>query len=222
MYKEYFYEHDDFNPNEVEDLLASREGIYAPIIEKIISRQELTLKEHRTLIEFRHITYYRSNEFIGFHTYKKNRGERSSDQRLDWLRINGIFGSDITDKNIKRSQLKAIQSVISKKDSAYQISSVTPICLVAIAKDRKFVIGDNGSISMGDEFEGMTVIVISPTHALAFPRASTALELMKKIGVTSQTSTIVRLEIDNDLVDTLNERIVDNAFEYYIDPNARA
>ncbi|MFA5876840.1 MAG: DUF4238 domain-containing protein [Candidatus Paceibacterota bacterium] len=219
MYKEYFYEHDDFNVNEVEDLISSRENLYAPIIEKLISREKLTLAEHKTLIEFRHITYYRSNEFIGFHTYKKDRGEGSSHQRLDWLRINGIFSFKNHEKDIKKSQLKAIQNVINQQDSAYQLSSFTPICFVAISNDRKFAIGDNGSISMGDEFDGMAVIVISPSHLLAFPKTRTAVELMEKIGMTNQESKVVYLNIENDLVALINEKIIDRAFEYYIDPN---
>ncbi|MFA7310022.1 MAG: DUF4238 domain-containing protein, partial [Candidatus Paceibacterota bacterium] len=106
MYKEYFYEHDNFNPNEVEDLIASRENLYAPIIEKLLAKEKLTLEEHKTLIEFRHITYYRSNEFIGFHTHRKDRGEGSTHQRLDWLRHNGIYSGGNREKDIKQSQLK--------------------------------------------------------------------------------------------------------------------
>lgn len=219
MYKEYFYEHDNFKPNEVEDLLSSRENIYAPIIEKIISGEKLSLEEHKILIEFRHVTYYRSNEFIGFHTYQKDRGEGSSEQRLDWLRIKGIYDQKDFKKDIKRSQLKAIQDVINGKDAAYQMSTWTPICIVYVTKDRKFAIGDNGSISIGGESEGITVIVISPTHALVFPRTVTAIELMQKVGATNQESTIKYLEVGNDYVDSINNVIREHAFEYYIDPN---
>jgi len=219
MYKEYFYEHNDFNLNEVEDLIASREHLYAPIIEKLIARKELTLEEHKTLIEFRHITYYRSNEFIGFHTHRKDRGEGSSQQRLDWLRLNGIYGGGDREKDIKRSQLKAIQDVINRKDAAYRMSSLTPFCYAAAARDKKFAIGDNGSISMGEEFDGVTIIVISPDYALVFPKARTALEIMEKTGVTAEQSTVKYLQVGDEYVEPINRRILDRAFEYYIDPN---
>ncbi len=219
MYKEYFYEHDDFNPNEIEDLLASRENVYAPIIDKIIAKEKLTLEEHQTLIEFRHVTYYRSNEFMGFHTHKKNRGEDSSPQRLDWLSINGIYSAENYENNIKKSQLRAIQNVINRTDSAYYMSSLTPICVVAVSNDRKFAIGDNGSISIGEQFDGATVIVVSPSHALIFPKARTALALMEELKITNQESTIEYREFGNDFVDFVNERVIDWAFEYYIDPN---
>lgn len=219
MYGEYFYEHDDFNPNEIEDLLKTRETIYAPLVDKIISKGKLTLQEHETLIEFRHVTYYRSNEFVGFHTYKKDRGGGGSDQRSDWRRINGIFELGNLEEDIKRSQLRAIQDVINRKDAAYQMSALTPICIVYTASDRKFAIGDNGSISIGEEFDGVAVIVISPSHALIFPKARTALELMGKVGATNQVSTIEYREIDNDFVDIINRCVCERAFEYYIDPN---
>ncbi|MBI4087848.1 DUF4238 domain-containing protein [Candidatus Kaiserbacteria bacterium] len=221
MYKEYFYEHDDFSPNEIEDLLASRENIYSPIIDKVLAGEKLTFDDYKILIEFRHITYYRSNEFMGFHTYKKDRGEGSSHQRLEWLRINGIYESKDVEKDIKRSQLKAIQNVISGQDAAYQMSIRTPLCFVLTSADTKFAIGDNGSISMGEEFEGFTVITISPSHAIAFPRTATAIELMKGMGISGQESTVEYQEIDNELVGLINKRVRDHAFEYYVDPNPK-
>lgn len=220
MYKEYFYEHDEFNPNELEDLLKSREDIYAPIIEKLIAKESLTLEEHKTLIEFRHITYYRSNEFIGFHTYKKDRGYGSAPQREDWRRINAIFDLGNIEKDIKKSQLRAIKDVINKKDSAYQLSSLVPICIVAIASDKKFGIGDNGSISIGEEFDGITIIVISPYNALIFPKTRSALEFMKVLKVSNQQSTVIYAKQSNTFVEAVNRCIFNRAFEYYVDPNS--
>ena len=83
MMEKFFYEHDSFLPNEVEDLLASRETIYSPIINKLINEQHITKPEFALLLEFRHVTYYRSSEFIAFHTYQKQRGDNSWLQRAD-------------------------------------------------------------------------------------------------------------------------------------------
>jgi hypothetical protein len=73
MFNEYFYEHFEFPKNEVEDLLSEREKLYGELIEKIINKEKITLEDFNLLLEFRHVTYYRSNEFHGFHSYKKNK-----------------------------------------------------------------------------------------------------------------------------------------------------
>jgi hypothetical protein len=91
--------------------------------------------------------------------------------------------------------------------------------LVAVTNDRKFVIGDSGSITPGDELTGVVVIVISPHRAIIFPKISRATELMTAKGVTNQESTIIYTRVDNDYVDCMNSRIIESAFEYYIDPN---
>jgi len=219
MYKEYFYEHDDFELNEIEDLLARRENLYAPIIEKIINQIPLTLEEHKILIEFRHTTHYRSNEFIGFHRFQTSRGKDDWMQRLDWKMINGIYESNDWDKDIKRSQLKAIKSVVDGKDAAYSLSTYTPICFLFTSKDKKFMVSDSGSLCWGDEVDGMIIIVLSPIHALMFPRIKNAIKSMEELGVTNQQSTIKYKVADNEFVDFVNKKVLENSFEYYIDPN---
>ncbi len=219
MYKEYFYEHDDFAPNEIEDLLATRENVYAPIIKKLLEGKALTLDEHMTLIEFRHVTYYRSSEFTGFHNYQKDRGEDSWMERWDWKSINGIFNSDDPEKDIKKSQLRAIKEVIEREDPIFKLSAYTPICFLFTTKGKKFMLGDNGSVGIGEEFTGMVVIVLSPTQAVAFPRINKAAEIMQKVGVKSNQSTIIYEDAPDEIVDIVNERVKRQSFEYYIDPN---
>ncbi len=219
MYKDFFYEHDDFNPNEIEDLLASRENIYAPIIEKILSYKTLTIDEHKILIEFRHTTYYRSNEFFGFHRFQKRRGENDWMERWDWKSINGLYSSDDWDKDIKKSQLRAIKSVISGDDAAYSVSLWTPICFLFTSKGKKFMVSDSGSLCRGDEMNGIVIIVLSPLHAIMFPRTIKAVELMEKLRVKNDQSTIIFEDISDKDVDIINKMVLEDSFEYYIDPN---
>ena len=219
MYKEYFYEHDDFNPNEIENLLAERENFYAPVIEKILNHESLTLEEHKILLEFRHTTYYRSNEFVAFHGFKKGRAQNDWMERLDRRTINGIYESENLDKDIKKSQLDAIKSVIARKDSAYSISALTPICFVFTSKNRKFMVSDSGSLYWGSEFDGMVVIVVDPLHAIMFPRLKQALEIMKNRQYTNKESNVIYENAPDDIVDMINDRVLKGSFEYYIDPN---
>jgi hypothetical protein len=219
MYKEYFYEHNDFSPNEIEDLLASREGFYASVIEKLINKTPLTLEEHKILLEFRHTTYYRSNEFIGFHNYKKRRGENDWMERWDWKSLNGIYNSKDFEKDIKKSQLRSIKSVIDRKDPVYYISSLTPICFLFTSENKKFMVSDSGSLCWGDEFDGMVIIVLSPIHAIMFPRIKNALSLMEKLGVNNEKSNVIYEKADDDLVDLVNDKVLKSSFEYYIDSN---
>lgn len=219
MYKEYFYEHDEFSPNEIEDLLASRESLYAPIIEKVIKHQQISLEEYKILTEFRHTTYYRSNEFVGFHTHRKARGENDWMARWDWRSLNFIYNPNDYDKDIKKSQLNAIQSVIDGKDAAYSLSLLTPICFVFTSKEQKFMISDSGSLCFGDEFEGYVIIVISPFYAIMFPRVNMAMKAMLKMGVDDKQVTVKYEEVDDDFVSFVNNKVLEKSFEYYIDPN---
>lgn len=219
MFKEYFYEHDDLRPNEVEDLLGKRETVYAPIIKKIIDRVSLTIEEHKTLLEFRHTIYYRSNEFCAFHAFKKRRCEGDWVERQDWRFLNGIFSSDNLDDDIKKSQLKAIKAVISREDAVFHMSSLTLLCFVFKTKGKKFIVSDSGSLCWGNEFKGMVVIVISPECAIMFPRLESALEIIKKTGIDKKKSTISYIDIDDNLVNAINKKAVRSSFEYYIDPN---
>lgn len=219
MYKEYFYEHDDLGSNEIEDLLAGREGIYAPIIEKLINKVPITLEEHKTLLEFRHVTYYRSNEFIGFHNYQKRRGGNDWMQRLDWKSLNGIYNSDNYEKDIKKSQLRSIKAVIERKDPVYCMSSLTPICFLYTSKNKKFMVSDSGSLCWGDEFRGMVIIVLSPSHAVMFPRLKNAIKIMEKLKVNNQKSTVIYEDLSEEEVDDINTHVLRNSFEYYIDVN---
>ncbi len=219
MYKEYFYEHDDFKPNEIEDLLATRENLYAQVIEKLINKIPLNLEEHKILLEFRHTTYYRSNEFVNFHTYKNGRGKADWEQRHDWRSIMGIFHSKDLENDIKKSRLKAIQAVIKRADPAYCVSLFTPVCFIFTSKGRKFIVSDSGSVCRGDEFDGMVIIVISPIHAIMFPKIKPALGVMTKKDVSKNESTVVYEDAAEDLVDLINEMAIKSSSEYYIDPN---
>lgn len=219
MYKERFYEHDDFKPNEIEDLLATRENFYAPVIEKLINKIPLNLEEHKILLEFRHTTYYRSNEFVNFHTYKNGRGNADWEQRHDWRSIMGIFNSKDLENDIKKSRLKAIQLVINGTDPVYEISLLTPLCFVFTSRCKKFIVSDSGSLCRGNEFDGMVIIVLSPIHAVMFPRLKTALEIMTKKGVSKNESTVIYEDATEELVDLINEMAIKSSSEYYIDPS---
>lgn len=219
MYKECFYEHNDFSPNEIEDLLAVRENYYAKVVEKLINKKLLTLEEHKILLEFRHTTYYRSNEFIGFHNYEKRRGENDWMERWDWKSLNGIYNSKDLEKDIKKSQLRSIKSVIDRKDPVYYISSLTPICFLFTSTGKKFMVSDSGSLCWGDEFDGMVVIVLSPIHAVMFPRIKKALVLMEKLGVNNKKSNVIYENADEELIDLINNKVLKSSFEYYINPN---
>ena len=219
MFKEYFYEHDDFNPNEIEDLLALRENFYAPVIEKIINKKPLTIEEHSVLLEFRHTTYYRSNEFIGFHNYEKRRSENDWIERWDWKSINGIYNSKDFEKDIKKSQLRSIKSVIDRTDPVYYISSLTPICFLFTSTGKKFMVSDSGSLCGGNEFDGMVAIVLSPNHVIVFPRVKNALKIIEKLGFNNKKSNIIHENADDKFVNLINNKVIENSFEYYINPN---
>ena len=219
MFKKYFYEHKNFHPNEIEDLLAIRENYYAEVVEKLINKKPLTLAEHEILLEFRHTTYYRSNEFIGFHNYEKRRGENDWMERWDWKSLNGIYNSKDFKNDIKKSQLRSIKSVIDRKDPVYYISSLTPICFLFTSINEKFMVSDSGSLCWGDEFDGMVIIVLSPIHAVMFPRLKKALALMEKLGINNKKSNVIYEIADEELIDLINKKVLKSSFEYYINPN---
>lgn len=225
MVKEWFYEHKSLPKNEVENLLSKREGFYREVTEKLIRGEKLNEKEYSILIEFRHVTYYRSNEFIGFHDFRKSHGNEDYLARGDWRSINGFsFFKPLSQDELKQTQIRAIQSVIKGTDAAFSMSLMTKICFVYISKNKKFFLGDSGSIGSGeDEFNGMVFLVISPHHIVGFPRTLSAAKILAemKIGINNKTPVIVFPKVDDDLVDSLNSKIANAAFEYYIDPNRR-
>lgn len=214
MMKLFFYEHDSFSENEIEELLQKRESLYAPLIEKLIGGEKLSMKEYALLIEFRHITYYRSNEFIAFHNFQKNRGKNSWIQRWDWRSINGVSNNKF---DAKKSQLDAIKRVIAGTEPIVGISLSTPICFVIKSAGNKFIIGDNGSVSIGGELDGEAIIVVSPEFAIKFPKLASALQLMREIKVKSNENTVIYENADNDEVKLINDAIKEHAFQYWVE-----
>lgn len=214
MMKKFFYEHSSFSLNEIEDLLASRETVYAPIIDKLIKGKVITKGEFRSLLEFRHVTYYRSSEFIAFLTYQKQRGENSWLQRADWRMINGITSSE---DDAKRSQLSAIKRTIAGTEPILELSVMTPVCFVLKTSNKRFVIGDNGSISLGAELDGLIVIVVSPWVALMFPRTLKATEMMKQHTVKLYDCLLLFEDIKDDVVDLINKRTKEQAYAYWVE-----
>ena len=81
------------------------------------------------------------------------------------------------------------------------------------------MVSDSGSLCNGNEFEGTVIIVLSPIHALMFPRITSAIKIMEKLGINNKESTIRYEDVDNELVDIVNNRVLERSFEYYIDPN---
>lgn len=229
MVKSLFYEHDKFNPNEIENLLQKRETVYAPIIAKLIKGEEITIKEYDILLEFRHVSHYRSHEFFAFHTYQKRRGDSSYEQRHDWKSMHGLYGprsQEQLESDIKLSQLKAIKSVIANDEGwgniIRKVSGYTPICLVYESKGTKFIIGDSGSLTIGGELEGITWIVISPTKVLAFPRGSSAIKFIEhltKLNGKMKVPIIINYKLPEESVILLNEQLKHISFQYYVDPN---
>lgn len=223
MAKNWFYEHKSLPKNTIENLLAKRENLYKGVTEKLIKGEKLDQKEYSILVEFRHVTYYRSNEFIGFHDQRKNNSSEDYLARGDWRSINGFsFFKPLTQEELKQTQIRAVQSVIKGTDAAFSLSLMTKICFVYISTDKKFLLGDNGSLGLGeDQFNGMVFLVISPYHAVGFPRLLTATKILteNKTEINNKTPIIRFPKVDNDLVDSLNSKIADAAFEYYVDPN---
>lgn len=219
MGKDLFYEHGSSEPNEIEDLLATREGKFGLVINKILDGKTLSQNEFSLLIEFRHLAYYRSNEFRGFHTFKKSRGISSWEQRSDWRMLNGIYAFDNPndfESAIKKSQLTAIKSVIDHSDVIFKLSMMAPVCFVFTSKSKKFMIGDSGSISFGGELDGITIIVISPSKALAFPKSLLAMEILANNGLNSGQGLLIHKDIGDDLVAIINSVVKDHSYEYYI------
>jgi hypothetical protein len=218
MVEKLFYEHNSLKPNEVEDLLSKQETRYSVLINKIINGGDtLTRKDFRTLMEFRHVTHYRSSEFFAFHTHHKNRGDNSWLQRADWRSLNGIYNTDDYEGDMKKSQLNAIKRTIAGTETILKMSLLTPVCVVFELKDKRFVIGDSGSISMGGEFDGVVVIVISPQHALMFPRTLKALEVMKKFNIKNSDPLILYESAPDDVVDIINDRVKEQAYRYWVE-----
>jgi hypothetical protein len=163
---------------------------------------------------------------VFIHT-KKTRGENSWIQRHEWNSINGIHNTSDTGKKIKKSQLKAIKSVIANDDDLgnviRQLSSRTPLCFVFESKDGNFIIGDCGSISVGqDEFDGFIILIISPKHSLVFPRIKTAINIYEKSRYSPQKPTLLYEYVKSDFVEEINEIIKKQSYEYYIDINRKS
>jgi len=219
MGKDHFYEHADYETNEIEDLLAERENKYAPLLKKIMTGETISEDEYRLLVEFRHVSYYRSNEFLDFHNFRKNRGDDSWIQRQDWRMINGVY-SPQTKADIQKTQLKAIQNVINGTDEAFLLSLMTPLCFLYRTRGLKFILSDTGSIGLGDDqFNGVVVIVISPSFALGFPRTTTAIGAIKELGLTSSRNHIIKSDAPDELVEIVNNASIQRSYEFYIDPN---
>lgn len=214
MMKLLFYEHDSFSKNEIEELLQKRESLYAPLIEKLISGEKLSMNEYALLVEFRHITYYRSNEFIAFHNFQKNRGKNSWIQRWDWRSINGVSNSKF---DAKKSQLNAIKRVIAGTEPIVEISLSTPICFIFKSTENKFIIGDNGSVSAGGELNGVAIIVLSPECAIMFPKLANAAQLIKKYKVKANENKVIYENVGNDTVELVNDLTKEHAFQYWVE-----
>jgi hypothetical protein len=223
MAKKWFYEHKSLPANKIEKLLAQRENLYKKVTEKLIKGEKLNNDDYTVLIEFRHVTYYRSNEFIGFHDFRKSHDDKDYLERGDWRSVNGFsFFKPLIPDELKQTQIRAIQSVIKGSDAAFSLSLMTKICFVYTSTNKKFFLGDSGSIGSGeDEFNGAVFLVISPHHLVGFPRTLTAAKILTKmkIGINNKNPIVLFLKVDDDLVDSLNLKIADTAFEYYIDPN---
>lgn len=235
MYEEYFYEHEDYKENEIEKLLGKRETLYKGILDKILAKPTcLTIEEYDLLLEFRHVTYYRASEFRAFHNFKKTRSKDSDWRtRLDWNMLHG-YSLKKNDDMIK-SQLDAIQSVIGNDDnignSIRKMSMLIPIYTLVDATDSeiKFNISDCGSITFGGEFDGMTVVVISPDYAICFPRPLLAIELCTKIlkrkpiigdwTVAPQINFTVE-QLGEKFVENVNKAYKQNAYKYIVDSNS--
>lgn len=214
MTKALFYEHDSLKPNEIEDLLASRESIYAPIIDKILLRQSISKDEFAHLLEFRHVTYYRSNEFVAFHSFQTSRGENSWRQRWEWRSFNGSYETTF---DVKKSQVNAIKRTINGTEPILQLSLLTPVCIALQSSSKKFIIGDSGSLSMGDELKGVVIIVISPYVALLFPRPSAAVEMMKERHLKLSNPLLMYEDCDDELVETINKATRHQAFAHWVE-----
>ncbi len=214
MVTKLFYEHQDYCPNEVEDLLWQRETIYSPIITKLIDGVNISKDEFKILLEFRHVTYYRSSEFMAFHSYQKNRGDDSWAQRQDWQNLNSISSSK---DDAKKSQLNAIKNVVAGTDIILELSSMTPICFVLHSSCMRFIVGDNGSLSIGDEFSGVVIIVVSPQYAIMFPKLQRGFEIMNKLGLSRSKHAILYEEVDDQLVELINSRTADAAYSYWVE-----
>ena len=216
MVTKLFYEHNDFYPNEIEDLLSKRETKYSPVVTKLINSIPISKNEFNILLEFRHVMYYRSNEFMAFHSYQKNRDDNSWAQRLDWRNINGISSSK---DDTKKSQLKAIKRVIAGTDAILELSMMTPVCFVLHSHGKRFIIGDNGSLSMGSEFDGVVIIVLSPQYAIMFPRLLSAQKIMNELGLSQIEHKILYEEMNDQLVELVNSKTAELTYEYWVDPN---
>ena len=212
-----FYEHSKLQPNEVEDLLSKRESLYAPLIEKILNQEDLKRDDFRTLMEFRHVTHYRSIEFIAFHSHKKSRGKDSWLQRADWRMINGIYGVEEYESNIKLTQLNAIKRTIDGTEPILQMSMLTPVCFAFKSSEKKFIIGDSGSLSFGGELDGVIIIVVSPEWSLMFPRTLNAVEVIKRFKLKVGDPLLVYENAPEDIVDLINQRTKDQAYEYWVE-----
>lgn len=217
MIQKLFYEHDKLRPNEVEDLLSKRETVYASLIQKFLDKETLNKQDVRVLMEFRHVTYYRSSEFIAFHNHKKDRGSNSWLQRADWRMINGIYDIKEYDSDIKLSQLNAIKRTIAGTEPILELSLMTPVCFVFESFDKNFIIGDSGSLSFGGEFDGIIIIVISPEYALMFPRMLKALEIMREFNKKIGDPLIIYETAPCDIVGMINERTKDQAYKYWVE-----
>jgi|GEM_PF-2236727 len=223
MAKDWFYEHKSLPKNTIEKLLAQRENLYKKVTDKLIKGEKLNEKEYAVLVEFRHVTYYRSNEFIGFHDFRKSHGNEDYLARGDWRSVNGFsFFKPLTQDELKQTQIRAIQAVIKGNDAAFSLSLMIKICFVFKSSNKKFLLGDSGSLCLGEnEFNGMVFLVISPRHIIGFPRINTAAEMLAeaKIGINNKIPICSFPKVDDDLVGTLNSKIADAAYEYYVDPN---
>lgn len=193
-------------------------------IRKIMDSKEISKEEFNILLEFRHVSYYRSNEVNGFYGFRTSRGPDDWMDRWDWRSLNGITGPDY-EKQHKLAQLKAIKSVIANDEGLgnviRKLSRMTPICFVFTSKGKKFIIGDNGSLSLGGELDGVVIIVLSPDHALMFPKITKACEVMAKYGMklNEEQHRIIYEDIDDEGVDVVNNKMIARSFEYYVDPN---
>ena len=128
--------------------------------------------------------------------------------------INGISN---TKDSAKKSQLNAIKRTISGIEPILELSLMTPVCFVFKTLDKRFVIGDNGSLSMGGELDGIIVIVVSPSVALMFPRTLKATEMMKQYSIKLYDCLLVFENIKDDLVDLINDKTKEQTFAYWVE-----